>query len=286
MTVSLDALVLPAFDTLEDLPSEVAPWRDRYDLEGRVRVPGVATALAHGGGVGVVPTGVGKVAAATTTASLLAADAVDLDDAVVCSVGIAGGPPSRVRLGSVVVADAVVDWDLKLRAAPARAGRAIAPNPYVPDAATVTLDASGVDRTMARVEGIELSAPADVDGARDGPDLGTDERPRVRRGTNLCGDELWHGPRIGAEADWLVERHGLGPYLVTEMEDVGTARALERFGRLEDYRSIRGVANFDRPVPGAPDASLEAQVGAGAAVAIENAVSVAAAVVEARRCAG
>lgn len=282
MPLTLDALILPAFDDLGDLPSEVAPWHDRYALDGRLRVPGVQVPVAHDGRLGVVPTGVGKVAAATTTAALQASDGVDLEDALVCSVGIAGGPPARVSLGSVVVADAIVDWDLKLRMDPDGGDPSLAPNPYVPGAAVVSLDGAGVERAMARAGGIELSGPTGADGPPEHPDLGVDPRPEVVRGTNLCGDELWHGRHVGADADRVVEHHGLGPYLATEMEDVGTARALDRFGRLGAYRSIRGIANFDRPAPNGAGGTIEDQVEVGAAVAVENAVAVAAAVVEGR----
>jgi purine nucleoside permease len=111
MAVDLNALVLPAFEDLEGLPGEVTPWRAAYALDRTVRIEGVPSPLRYtDGGLGVVPTGVGKSAAATTTTALCASDAVDLDDALVLSVGAAGGPP-QLSVGSVVLADCIVDWD-------------------------------------------------------------------------------------------------------------------------------------------------------------------------------
>jgi purine nucleoside permease len=268
MSLDLDALVLPAFDDLGDLPSEAAAWDRRREFEGEVEVPGVARPLRWtADGLGVVPTGVGKAAAATTITALLAGDAVDLSGARIASIGVAGAPPS-VPVGSVVVSDRIVDWDLKCRfdGAGADDGDGLAVNPYVEGQCVYDLDDGLVERALDTAQSVALMG-------------GTD--PRVLAGTNLCGDELWHGRGVAAAAEWFVDRHDAAPYRATEMEDAATAAALDRFGRLDDYCSVRGVSNHDRPT--GDESARESLFGDGFedgfAPAVENAVAVADALV-------
>jgi purine nucleoside permease len=277
MTVTLDALVVPAFDDLDGLPSEVAPWENQYDLDGTIEVPGVPTPVRHDGRLGIVPTGVGKAAAATTVTALLSSPALGLDEALVCTVGVAGGPPA-VPVGSVVVADTVVDWDDK-----SRLDNGLALNPYTGDRGVFDLDDALVDRARAAAAGVDLNADVDpVDPPGTGNGNGARE-PAVYGGVNLCGDELWHGAAVADEVAWLLAERNAGTYRATEMEDAGTAFALSRFGLLDRYLTVRGISNHDRP-PGdeEPRESLfDPAFENGFGVAAENAVRVGRAVIEA-----
>ena len=273
MTVDADALVLPAFEDLADLPGEATPWHDAYDLDRFASIDGVPTPVRYGDrGVAVVPTGIGKTAAATTTAALCSSPRIDLDGALVLSVGAAGGPPA-LPIGSVVVADAIVDWDDKCRVDPDDEGSLVL-NPYT-DSGAFELDAGLLEDARAVADAVELSD------RRHGSDAASDP-PTLVGGTNLCGDEFWHGRELAAQAAWLVEANEAGPYRATEMEDAGTAAALERFGRLDRYLSVRGISNHDRPPAGASarESLLDSGFEAGFGPAIENAVRVARAVIE------
>ncbi len=237
MTVALRALVLPAFADLEAYPSEVDPWTATDDLDRTLEVQGVAPPLRYSDdGLGVLPTGIGKVAAAITTTRVLTAEELDLEGALVVSVGVAGGPPNRTPFGSVVLADTIVDWDLKLRWDDPDSGTSIAPLPFDHESPPLSLDAGLLERAMEVASAVSLETPKSES-----------EAPIVTTGVNLCGDELWHGHHLATQARKhvadLVER----PYAVTEMEDMGTARALERAGKLDAYLSVRGIANPDRP---------------------------------------
>ena len=289
MTLVVDALVLPAFDDLDGLPGEAAPWRAAYDLEGAIEIDGVPTPLRYSDrGLAVVPTGIGKAAAATTTAALLSSDRLDLAGALVLSVGAAGGPPT-LPVGSVVVADTVVDWDDKCRVDPADGedeyddededkdwdGEGpIALNPYTDEQGVFDLDAELVAEARTLAEGADLAAVG----------AGASDAPRVVGGTNLCGDEIWHGHDLAEQAERLVETRAPGPYRATEMEDAGTAAALQRFGRLDRYLSIRGISNHDRPKPGisARESLFAPTFEDGFEAGIANAVSVARTVVDDR----
>lgn len=239
MTVELDALVLPAFDDLRDLSGETAPWERMYDFTERASIPGVNTPLQYTpGGLGMVPTGVGKTAAASTVTALLASESVDLSEALICTVGVAGAPPD-LGIGSVVISETVVDWDLKCRFDDPDEDDPIARYPHTNGQGIFHLDSELVEWALSRAETVELEQSAD---ATETPEAD------VLVGTNLCGDELWHGSELATQAEWFVEQHDCSPYCVTEMEDAGTAMALSRFGQVDDYLAIRGVSNYDRPL--------------------------------------
>jgi purine nucleoside permease len=271
MTVTLDALVVPAFDDLAGLPGEAGPWHERYDLDSTVRVAGAPEPVSHDGTIGVVPTGVGKTAAATTVSALLSSPALDLEGALVCSVGVAGAPPD-VPVGSVVVADTIVDWDDKCRFG----GDELALNPYTGDQGVLELDPELVEWARSVGAGVTLGEPgAGVTGA--GGDT-----PEIHGGVNLCGDELWHGRELAEQAEWLLAEREAGSYRVTEMEDFGTAFALSRFGMRDRYLTIRGVSNHDRPTGNVDPAEsmFDPAFESGFGVGVENAVRVAGAVLD------
>lgn len=274
MPIDLDVLVLPAFEDLAAAPlsGETAPWREAYDLDRTASVAGVPAPLRHDGdGLGVVPTGIGKVAAATTATALCAGDGVDLDGALVLSVGIAGAPPD-LPVGSVVLAESVVDWDDKCRFDPDDGAIPLALDPYTEGNEPFDADPELLSDATA------LAADVDLAGTADGP------APVVTAGTNVCADELWHGRTVAERVSWLVEAYDRGPYRATEMEDAGTAAALRRFGLGDRYLSVRGISNHDRPEAGASASdSLFATADESAfETGLANAVRVARAVVDDR----
>lgn len=261
MVVELHNLVLPAFEELGDLPAETGPWKRAYEFTGRLELDGLARPLRYtDDGLGIVPTGVGKTAAATTTTTLFTSERVDLTEAVILSVGVAGAPPS-IPVGSVVVSDRIVDWDLKCRFPDD-----VAENPYV-ERGVYELDGELVDEIEQVGSAVALGGDAEL-----------------RRGTNLSGDELWHGAELADRADWLADQYDAAPYRATEMEDAGTAAALVRFGRLDSYCAIRGVSNHDRPPEGlsARESFFSDEFEDGFSRAVENAVAVARTVVDGR----
>lgn len=278
MSVELEVLVLPAFDDLADLPSEAKPWNRAYNLDETVHVTGVSAPLRYAeSGMAVVPTGIGKTAAATTTTALLASDRLDLSEALVLSVGVAGGPP-ELAIGSVVIANDIVDWDDKCRFDPSeRDELPLATNPYTEDQGVFDLDPSLVEWALLLGEKANLERTTGDPSADD-----TSEDPAVVTGTNVCGDELWHGEGMAAQVTWLVEEYGLGPYRATEMEDSGTATALQRFEKLDQYLSIRGISNHDRPESSvaARDSFFDPAFESGFKTGIRNAISVAQAIVD------
>ncbi|QFU82885.1 phosphorylase family protein [Natronorubrum aibiense] len=273
---------------------ERAPWLERYEIVDALAVPGAETPLyLTASGFAITTTGIGKSDAATTVTALLGSSGVDLDSAYVVSSGIAGSSPETTALGSVAIADAVVDCDRKHRwdrqgasdteTVPGTASKstpidllAYRPRDYVHH-----LESTLVDRAVTAAEGVDLR---EDDAARDYQTqypAATDAGPSIERGTTVCGDEFWHGPKYAREVEWLCGEYGVAPYVTTQMEDAATATALKRFGRRERYLSVRAVANYDRPAPGqSVEESFDGNP-ASLELAIDNAARVGSAVIEA-----
>lgn len=275
MTLTPTVVVLPAFTDAEYTgdASEVDAWFDRYDFDQQLAVDGIAHPVYHAtdAGVTLAPTGIGKAAAATTVSALAAGDAVALDDATIVTVGIAGCRPAAGTLGSVFVADWVVDWDIKLRI-----GETNAPMQWLETDYVWHLNEELVDQAAAAAREVTL---ADSDRAQEIRDKYNDTRsPEISVGPTVCGDEVYHGTVTATQVDALCDSYGVKEFVTTEMEDAGTATALERFDLLDQYVSIRAAANFDRePDGGDPSESITNDV---FDLGIENAIRVGHAVVE------
>ncbi|WP_435359630.1 phosphorylase [Haloarchaeobius sp. DFWS5] len=292
MSIAPDVLVFPAFVHDADTLDERQPWLDRYDFDHALDVSGVPEPLQYTdaeGGLVLLPTGMGKSKTASTVTAALTTPALDLSDTLFLSVGVAGGPPTRTTLGSVVVAAAVVDWDVKVRW-DEREGDGgddvpLALNPYRENDLVYRPDDELLDWATGVAQSVELADDPALDSHRTqfGQSAARSD-PGTVVGTNVCGDEFWHGRVLAEQVEWLCEQYGASPYCATEMEDAATATVLDRFGRLDDYLSVRGVANFDRPAPGESVAeSLDGDLEAGFDLGLTNAVAVASALVDRRR---
>jgi purine nucleoside permease len=274
MTLHPEVVILPAFTEAEYTgeASEVEPWLDRYEFDHAIDVAGVDQPVRHASdpGISLVPTGIGKSAAATTVSAIAAGDDLALDEATIVTVGIAGCPPDAGTLGSVFITDWVVDWDIKLRT-----GDTTAPMQWLTKEYVWQLNTDLVDRAAAAAREVTLADSNRAAEIREGYD---DSRsPAVDIGPTVCGDEVYHGAAIAAQVDDLCESYGVDGFVTTEMEDAGTATALERFGLLDQYICIRAAANFDRePEGGDPAESIDNDV---FDLGIENAVRVGQAVV-------
>jgi purine nucleoside permease len=297
---SLDILVLPAFaaedfrlpddhdESADDLPSELDYWLDAYDFTNEIQVRGANAPVWYtDDGVGITPTGMGKTAAATTVTALLASPEIDLSEAHFVTAGVAGAPPDVATVGSVFVADAVVDWDLKHRWADGdgedegtTVGR-IDLLKYRPHDYVHRLDEDLVATAVEVAEAVELTdSEAATDYRERYDEAAAHESPSVGVGATVCGDEFWHGRPLSEQAAWLVEQYDAGVYATSEMEDFGTATALANFGKLDHYLSVRGVVNFDRPAPGQSASESLADGGLFLDLGLENAFRVASAVVD------
>ncbi|WIV67798.1 phosphorylase [Natrialbaceae archaeon AArc-T1-2] len=282
--VSPSALVLPAV-AFEPPLDERRAWLERHEIVDALELEGLETPLfLTGDGVAITTTELGKSEAATTVATLCASPGVDLSTAYVLTAGIAGSSPSRAALGSVILADAIVDWDRKHRWDPdllaEREGPPIDRLPYDPEKSVHFVNGDVLEPALAAAREVDLETDDDVRAYQHRYPGGVTDGPTVDVGPTVCGDEFWHGPRYAREVEWYCGEYGLESFATTEMEDAATATALERFGLFDRYVSVRAVANYDRP---APDQSIEESfegIPESLALATENAARVGVAVVD------
>lgn len=275
MTLSPAVVILPAFTNAEYTgdASEVAPWRDRYNFDGQVDIAGCKHELLYASdtNIALIPTGIGKSAAATTISALAAGDEIALEGATLLTVGIAGCNPAAGTLGSVFVADQVVDGDIKLRI-----GETTSRMQWLVDEYVWKLNTDLVDRAIAASQDVSLADSEHAQMIRN--DYDDNRSPTVDTGTTVCGDEVYHGTTAATQVAQLCESYGINEFATTEMEDAGTVTALERFGLLDQYVSIRAASNFDRESEGGdPTESIERDV---FELGTENAVRVGHAIVQ------
>lgn len=116
-------VVLPAV-AFEPPFDERELWLERLPIEAAYEIPRADGPLyvTADGRVAVTTTGLGKAPAATVVAAVWGAAGLDLSETYWLSAGIAGAAPARAALGSVVVADAILDWDRKHRWDPTELG--------------------------------------------------------------------------------------------------------------------------------------------------------------------
>lgn len=279
----LRVVVLPAFVGEEDEPCELRRWLRAYDFDGSLSIPGLRRPLRYTtDGIGIVPTGMGKSAAAATTAALLGASPIDMSDAYVLSVGIAGVSPERGTIGSVFVAEAVADWDHKYRLDPTEATTTgLLPyrrrDPVYRLDESLVADAAGAAADAELVDDMEIRSIRRryvQEAARSNPHVGV--------GTTVSSDEYWHGSQLAERVQWFLDEYDAGSLCTTQMEDFGTATALARFDHLDRYLSVRAGVNFDQP-PQHRSSRESFNDGEGTcelAVGLENAFRVGAAIVE------
>jgi purine nucleoside permease len=246
--------VATAFGAREaaDGSGELGRWLDGYgEFERELAVSGLDAPLyLTDHGVGVTATGIGPARAATSTAALLAGDAVDTSDAYVLTAGVCGIAPAAGTVGSVVLADHVVNWDAKRRRdgtpgvrdwgfGPAQAYE-LSP-PLVDAAVGIAADVDLADSARARAYRSRYDGPAAAP-------------PRVTTGTTAAGGDFWFGHELATQVESLVAGREAGTYATTECEGFGTAVACDRLDALDRYLSVRAAINFDRP-PEGPTAS-------------------------------
>ena len=263
-----------------DRPGEFQLWVERAGLARVLPFPAGYRDLRlnpEKGILGVV-TGAG-VANATAAIMALGTDArFDLTKAYWLVAGIAGVDPEDASIGSAAWAGWVLDGDLVRefdpRESPAAwpyarlAIGARAPNrlPETPRWETVAyeLNRKLADWAFELTRGVALVDTPEVAAYR----ARYTEHPNARRppfvlkGDSLASSTFWHGRILNRWANdwvrlWTRER---GNYVMTNMEDCGTANALQRLARIgrADYNRLmvlRTGSNFSMPPPGMDAAS-------------------------------
>ncbi len=223
-----------------------------------VNEDGVAGAIA----------GMGKAQASATLTTILRDDRFDFSDTYILISGCSGMNPERGTLGDVVIADALVDYEL---------GHAWKESDNPKDSDTlflrsvgydrpgfIKLNASLVDWAFELVQDVSLN---DADAAKEyRKHYSADEAletPAVRRGVSVTGDSYWHGKASSEHADDVCAAYDAGTYMVTQMEDNAFGVVAMNENKLDRLLVIRDVVNYDQPYPGqSVTESLDASSGA------------------------
>lgn len=281
--IELLALVLPAFVGEPDGPCERRRWLEGYAFDGSLSLPGLRHPLHYtSDGLGLAPTGMGKASAAASTTALCSDPTIDLSEAMVLSVGVAGIAPDRGTLGSVMLADTVVDWDQKFRLDPTEP-EPIGLLPYRRRDPVYRLDDELISTAVAAAGDAELVDDDRLGAKRERYDEPAAQAgPGIGVGPTVSSDEYWHGTRLAEQVQRLLDQYDVGRLATTQMEDYGTACALSRFGHLERYLSVRAAVNFDRQPPGqtATESFNAGEQRPELAVGLENAYRVGSAIVD------
>ena len=195
------------------MPQELQALLDLMPDEARVQRGGRTFWIGHleGQAVVAVLSGIGKVAAAIT--ATLLADAFGVDE--VWFTGVAGGLGAEVRVGDVVVADALLQHDMDAsplfprHELPGLGISRLHPPAWLADAAC---EAAGEMLANAAHE-VPLRS------------LGL-LAPRVHRGLIVSGDQF-----VASASDAQTLRHHLPDVLAVEMEGAAVAQVCAAFDR-------------------------------------------------------
>lgn len=212
------------------MPQELQALLDHMPDESAVNLAGRQFWVGHlcGHAVVVVLSRIGKVAAATTTTLLLTRFGVS----EVLFTGVAGGLGQGVRVGDVVVADALVQHDMD--ASP------LFPRFELPGLGVAALSppADATARVKAAVE--QALSPAALAAGGALSDVHLDElglgAPRVHQGLILSGDQFIH-----ARQTCRALLQGQATALAVEMEGAAVAQVCHDFG--VPYAIVRTISD-------------------------------------------
>ena len=257
-----------------DRPGEFQYWVEREKLDRVLEFPGGyrrIRANADASVIGIV-TGAGVTSATATIMALGNDPRFDLSRAYWLIAGIAGADPEDASLGSAAWANFVVDADLvyeiDAREAPSdwpysrlplgsKAPNRMPPHPR--ENIMFQLNPKLVDWAYRLTADTKLDDTAEMKSYRaQYRGMSNAQRPPfVLKGDSLGGSTFWHGRVMTQWAnDWVkLWTGGRGNFVMTNMEDNGTAVALTRLARLgkADFQRVlvlRTASNYCMPAPG------------------------------------
>jgi purine nucleoside permease len=255
-------------------PGELELWVQNEKLDKRITFPvGHFDLRMNDDGLLAVLTGMGPVNAATIVTALGSDPRFDLSKAYWIVAGIAGVDPNDASIGSAAWAEYVVDGDImhELDSREVPEGW-----PY----GKLSLSASEPNKRKSHVLDSDIAFKLNkglVDWAYnltkdlplpDYPELAEYRDqfkgypmavlpPFVLKGDSLGTGSYWHGDTLNKWAnDWVrMYTEGKGNFVMANMEDNGTAKALKHLSKagLVDFNRLlvlRTASNYSTPPPG------------------------------------
>lgn len=292
-------------DDTGDVPGEFQFWIERNEVE-RIEAPlGWRDYYLREDGLLLMCTGGGVTNAATSVTALALDDRFDLSQAYWIVAGIAGVDPEDASLGSAAWAKWIVDGDLAkeidAREIPADwaygylALGAKRPNTldegWQVEQVKFQLNEPLVDWAYELTKDFPLPDDEDLADFREIYEgyPNANKPPFVLIGDSLSASTYWHGFALNEWAnDWTaLHTDGQANFVMSNMEDSGTATALQRIAKtgkvdFERLLVLRTASNFSTPPIGKDVAwSLLAEYPANGRPALEAAYSLSKTVAEA-----
>ena len=277
--IPIKVLILPHFELDEmngDSPGEAQYYYEQYLAGGEEYQ--IATTCTDGklyvkDGVALMLTGIGKITAALNTSALLNDPRFDFSHACILSTGCAGSAVGNSVMGDVFLITTAVDYDLghhaDIREMADQSRSTWFHDTDFDEAAVVRMNTELTDRVWDMVKDVKVETTENtrrcMSAAFDGADWAVRD-PKVQKGTGVTGDNYWKGIYDQENAELMALTYACAdPYAVTEMEDIGVARAVDSFGLLDHLLILRGSVNMDVFMSGDTPESLWGE-GAEAAV--------------------
>jgi purine nucleoside permease len=255
--IPVKVLVLDMFEVGKnegDFAGEFQHYYERYFTTAAPYSFGTQpfTLYVNKDGIAGCVTGMGKAQAASTLTAILSDGRFDFSQAYILVSGCGGMPPARGTLGDVVIADTLVDYELghawTESDIPAGTTATFMRDKSYDRAACIPLNSALVKWAYAQTAGLTLTDDAKAAAYRAlYSSSEAQEKPAVRIGSSVTGDNYWHGTHASLHADEVCAAYGTSPYLVTQMEDNGFGVAALNYGKLDRLIVTRDIVNYDQP---------------------------------------
>lgn len=261
--VPVKVLILPKFEigNIEgDFPGEAQLFYEHYCAGcEEIPVPNT-TPTSHfyfnqENGVGLLLTGAGKMAAGLSLMSLLGWNAYDFSDAVIVSVGCAGGSTGLCTYGDVVLVTAACDLELGHHTGAEELSDPEYGLTWFPDEDSFNaynckpLNAVLYEKAYQLIKDCPLRTTENTKRVIEENfpnEEWANRAPQVLRGTAVTADSYWKGAEDHANAVAAAEYYQCpDSYAVSEMEEIAVMNAAACFDLQNRVISLRVIVNLD-----------------------------------------
>ncbi len=261
--VPVKVLILPKFEigNIEgDFPGEAQLFYQHYCAGcEEIAVPN-APPTSHfyfnsENGVALLLTGAGKTAAGLSLMSLLGWNAYDFSEAVIVSVGCAGGSTGLCTYGDVVLVTAACDLELGHHTSRGELADPESGLTWFPDEDSFNaynckpLDAALCEKAYRRIKDCPLRTTESTRRVIEENfpnEAWANRAPQVLRGTAVSADSYWKGAEDHANAVAAAEYYECPDrYAVSEMEEIAMMNAAACFDMQDRVISLRVIVNLD-----------------------------------------
>ena len=256
--IEVKVLILSCFEIGEmsgDDPGEVQFYYEEYCIDSTVYTieDGKDGSFYYKDGIGLYVNGMTKANASTNVLCLLKDERFDFSNAYIISTGCAGGAEGYAVMGDVVIASAIVDYDIG-HTADERDLLYKEDPVWYEDSTYVGLNYKLLNQDLVN-ELYELTKDIKLETTEktmksmsfnfDDADWAI-RNPQVIKGTNVSSDNYWKGEYNHDKAVYMCNYYDTpDPFAATEMENSAIALVLEKMGLLDRYIILRDIVNMD-----------------------------------------